>query len=69
MPRLSRHEATVVIPLLRQAAGRGSGAAQRLLHRLEHALGASIDAIRRERQVRRVEPAAASAGGEEARHV
>ena len=50
MPRLSRHETSLVIALFRDPAARESGPAQRLLQRLEHALSQSIDAVREQRR-------------------
>jgi hypothetical protein len=64
MPRLSRHETNLVIPLLRQAAGQGSGSAKRLLCRLEQALAESIGAIRRQRACARAASSSLPAGGE-----
>jgi hypothetical protein len=50
MPRLSRHEASLVIALFRDPAAQESGPARRLLQRLENALTQSIDAVREQRR-------------------
>lgn len=50
MPRLSRHEAGLVVALFRDPAVRESGPARRLLQRLEHALMQSIKTVREQRR-------------------